>query len=328
MDKLKTIAVLLSSFLVLGIGVGAWRHSASAGQGPESQAEKPVLPTRDMKAPAVPAIPSGERTFQIDLSIVRWRDEERKVTDASLRALEGKTASFAKGQDFWVEVGGGKVEKVVMGPSVRVVVRRNEDGRVRLDMTVSQTANGTFGEEVMLDTKSVRFLHTLRLGQPITTKFWPDGKDQPPLEVTAAVRETKDGPANGKTIAEAEKSLKLAEFYQRSGHADSARFYYELICRRYPDTLYAERAKERLAEEKPLARVGQVFIIGNKKIADAAILEQVPLFPGQILSYPDVAAAEKRLSRLKGLKGRPKVTVIDREGDGAYKDIQITVEEK
>lgn len=102
------------------------------------------------------------------------------------------------------------------------------------------------------------------------------------------------------------------------------------LSRHSPDTLYAEPAKQRLSQskEKPPARVGQLIIIGNEKISDEAILEQVPFFPGQILAYPDLRIAEQNLSRLKGLKSNPKVTVIDREGDGEFKDIEIRIEEK
>jgi outer membrane protein assembly factor BamA len=74
--------------------------------------------------------------------------------------------------------------------------------------------------------------------------------------------------------------------------------------------------------------VGQIFIIGNVKTRDDVILEQVPFFPGQILSYPDLRIAEKNLAHLKGLKSNPTVTVLDREGDGVFKDIRITVGEK
>jgi outer membrane protein assembly factor BamA len=81
-------------------------------------------------------------------------------------------------------------------------------------------------------------------------------------------------------------------------------------------------------EDKPPVRVGQIFIIGNAKTSDKAILELVPFFPGQILNYADLRIAEQNLSRLKGLKSKPKVTVIGREGDGEFRDIQITVEEK
>jgi outer membrane protein assembly factor BamA len=82
------------------------------------------------------------------------------------------------------------------------------------------------------------------------------------------------------------------------------------------------------SKEKRPARVGQIFIIGNEKTSDEAILEQVKLCPGQLLNFSDLRVAEQNLSRLKGLKSNPRVTILDREGDGHFKDIQITVEEK
>lgn len=48
----------------------------------------------------------------------------------------------------------------------------------------------------------------------------------------------------------AEKDFKVAEFYRRTGHPASAVFYYETVCRRYPGTDVAERAKGRIAEIK------------------------------------------------------------------------------
>lgn len=48
--------------------------------------------------------------------------------------------------------------------------------------------------------------------------------------------------------AAAERDLKVAQFYDRTGHAGSAVFYYQLICRRYPGTNEAAIALQRLAE--------------------------------------------------------------------------------
>lgn len=70
-----------------------------------------------------------------------------------------------------------------------------------------------------------------------------------------------------------------------------------------------------------------MFISGNKKTSDRDILNQVNLFPGQVLTLPDIDIAERKVSKLKGVKSAA-VRVIDREGDSTYKDIEITVEEK
>jgi outer membrane protein assembly factor BamD (BamD/ComL family) len=49
-------------------------------------------------------------------------------------------------------------------------------------------------------------------------------------------------------MQQAEKELNMAEFYRRTGHPGSAYFYYELVQRRYPNTTFAQQARERWAE--------------------------------------------------------------------------------
>lgn len=45
-------------------------------------------------------------------------------------------------------------------------------------------------------------------------------------------------------IQQAVRDFKIAEFYQRTGHPGSAYFYYELVCRRYPGSEFAEKAEK------------------------------------------------------------------------------------
>jgi TolA-binding protein len=45
---------------------------------------------------------------------------------------------------------------------------------------------------------------------------------------------------------QADKDLKIAEFYRRTGHPGSAYFYYELVRRRYPNTAYFDKATQRI----------------------------------------------------------------------------------
>jgi hypothetical protein len=93
----------------------------------------------------------------------------------------------------------------------------------------------------------------------------------------------------------------------------------------------------RVADEEVAGRpirVGQIFIVGNERTESEIILKQVPLYPGQVLSYPDLQAAEKNLAKLgifqvdlkKGV--RPTVTVVDPDGPGEFKDIIVNVKEK
>jgi outer membrane protein assembly factor BamD (BamD/ComL family) len=46
-------------------------------------------------------------------------------------------------------------------------------------------------------------------------------------------------------LQQAEKEYKMAEFYRRTGHPGSAYFYYVLVQRRYPHTIYAQMAVKR-----------------------------------------------------------------------------------
>lgn len=52
----------------------------------------------------------------------------------------------------------------------------------------------------------------------------------------------------GITMQQAEKDYKTAEFYRRTGHPESAYFYYEIVRRRYPGTKFHDLATERMHE--------------------------------------------------------------------------------
>ncbi len=82
--------------------------------------------------------------------------------------------------------------------------------------------------------------------------------------------------------------------------------------------------------ERPPARVGQVFIVGNTRTQDHVILNQVPEFPGQLLTYPDLRVAKRNLERLGIFKpGSVEVTAQDdpNNPDSEYKNIFINLEE-
>ncbi len=82
--------------------------------------------------------------------------------------------------------------------------------------------------------------------------------------------------------------------------------------------------------ERPPAKVGQVFIVGNDRTRQNVILRQVPFFPGQVLSYPDLRVATHDLERLGIFKpGSVDVTAEDdpNNPDSEYKNIFVKVEE-
>jgi len=84
-------------------------------------------------------------------------------------------------------------------------------------------------------------------------------------------------------------------------------------------------------QEKPQAYVGQIIITGNTVTKDRIIRRLIPVYPGQILSYPQLRQAEADLARanlfeMDAEKGtRPSVSVI--ESDSVFKDIDVRVTE-
>ncbi len=86
--------------------------------------------------------------------------------------------------------------------------------------------------------------------------------------------------------------------------------------------------------EREPARVGEIKIIGNEVTQDRVIRRNVPLYPGQILSYPAIQEAEANLARTGIFKTdpaediRPRVEVLDPDSDSPFKDILIRVQEQ
>jgi outer membrane protein insertion porin family len=86
--------------------------------------------------------------------------------------------------------------------------------------------------------------------------------------------------------------------------------------------------------ERPPARVGEIIVEGNERTRENVIRRQLPIFPGQILSYPDLLIAEQNLSRLgifeedpsQGV--RPSVTIDNPEVDEPFKTVRVKVQEK
>lgn len=86
-------------------------------------------------------------------------------------------------------------------------------------------------------------------------------------------------------------------------------------------------------QEQPPVRVGNVFIVGNTRTRQDVILRQVPLFPGDVLQFPNILEAEKNLARLDIFNSpdgsvRPSVKVLDPESPNGFRDILISVEEQ
>jgi uncharacterized protein (TIGR03067 family) len=146
-------------------------------------------------------------------------------------------------------------------------------------------------------------------------------------------------------IDQAERDLAVAEFYLKTGHSGSATLYYQLIQRRYPGTSYAERATRFLRDLRPQEnnpppprktewRIGQIIINGDDRVPHTVIRENLGIYPGQVLDYKELRAAEQKLRGLKEFANassimslRPTLTVMEAEDGLQYRDILVTIQE-
>jgi RNA polymerase sigma factor (sigma-70 family) len=78
-----------------------------------------------------------------------------------------------------------------------------------------------------------------------------------------------------------------------------------------------------LRENEP-AQVGQIIIVGNKHTASDVILDQIPLHPGEVITYPDLRRAAANLVQ----HNIPAtVEIVDPESDNPVKNVLVTVQE-
>lgn len=209
--------------------------------------------------------------------------------------------------------------------------------------TFTATADGAYWFRVVAVHRSGKREPDSISSGPPDMKIVIDTKNPPPAYPPLAVPQTP--PITESRNEAAEREMAIAEFYLKAGHRMSAAFYYELVQKHHPDTSHAKKAMQFLQElragqlppphsPKTAARVGQIHIVGNKRVPDVVIREALELYPGQFLDYKQVIAAEERLRGLKDLvyvspivNIRPVVSVIESAGDSQYKDILVTVNE-
>jgi outer membrane protein assembly complex protein YaeT len=87
----------------------------------------------------------------------------------------------------------------------------------------------------------------------------------------------------------------------------------------------------QIQESEPV-RVRQILIVGNEQTKDSVILRVLGIREGQVLSWPEIRAAEVRLANLQLFENnpetgsRPTISVVDTD-DPRYKDILVNVRE-
>jgi outer membrane protein insertion porin family len=86
-------------------------------------------------------------------------------------------------------------------------------------------------------------------------------------------------------------------------------------------------------KEKPPAKVGRIFVVGNDVTQERVILRLLGIYPGQTLRYPEMRIAEANLARanifeMKAEDGiKPTVKVLNPDDDSEYKDILVELKE-
>jgi len=143
-----------------------------------------------------------------------------------------------------------------------------------------------------------------------------------------SLTETKSGEYYDRTVVQADIN-RIRDFYGFRGQqvAINERVYLD---EKTPGEVLVHY---EIAEREP-ARVGRVEIRGNTVTRDNVIRRLVGLYPGQVLTYPDIAVAEANLNRVgifagpqEGSEG-PKVTVLENDGSSPFNDILVEVGEK
>jgi outer membrane protein insertion porin family len=189
---------------------------------------------------------------------------------------------------------------------------------VRIDLETQRTA----------DSSGVILIFHIQLGPRYKLQDVPDvhGSQEVPREQLIALSSFKPGEYldQGKI----KRDTKVITDYMGASGIDAR---VEAIPVWVPDTPGVCNVRYEVTERPP-ARVGQIFIIGNERTRDNVILRQVPLFPGQILTFPDLDIAKANLMRLgiftSGQDGPPpEVNVLNREDEAEFKDIEIKVNE-
>jgi len=333
--KLKALGAVLVVAALVGIGSGALRPAAAEEPDPT-----PVVPPHSATTAAPPIRTSrvSARRFQIAFKMFEEKDGKlKRLGDPKIVTLGGKEVGFAEGGEVAVRVNDA-IRFVTTGITVRTAVSADELGRIELDLTVSRTSPLTIKVENggVFASESLRVIQGISLGKPVSVELEAKDKARGKVRVDATVTEM---PIE-KTLESAERDFRAAEFYRRSGRDGSALFYYELVCRRYPETLYATQAKERIetlnarkkladpALEKKPARAGEILVIGNTKTPVETILEHLELWPGAGINPDVLKEAAERLAKHVKLKKPPRITVVDPDSGSEFKQIRVELEEE
>jgi RNA polymerase sigma factor (sigma-70 family) len=330
LGKLKTVGVLLLVVTFLGVGVGAFRSTAA---GDEKIKPPKEPPERTVSPRAKLPVPLPERQFRIEFKICEIKKGEIKVLgEPKVVTLEGHEAGIAMGGEHAVQLH-RKVDFVTSGLTVHTKVSSDTIG-TDIDMTVSRATATQVEGGVEVGSESVRLVREIKLNKPVTVDLKSKDKSEPIIRVLATVSEVR----TEQSIQAAERDFKVAHFYRRNGRIDSALFVYELILRRYPDTLYAEQAKERIKElkkERSVSppekaepdRIGEIRIINKTKLEDKQILDKLGFHLGEVFTLQRLLKSEWKFLESGLFLNPPRILISCEETDSSFKNIIVRIEE-
>jgi RNA polymerase sigma factor (sigma-70 family) len=337
LHKLKALGAVVLVLAFLGAGTGFLRTSVAADE-PKPQ-PKGVLPEprpgpAQRIRPKVPP-PAAGLVFDIELQIRTTMSREmRPPQTVHLRTEAGVPAQFLDGAEMPVKLG----EKLVMVPSgisVKIIADPNPKGGIDVDLTASKDhATIEPGDQgASVHSESVRVVRKAELEKPVSVELESKDENAPAIEIKATI-----SAATEISIAAAERDFKVAQFYRKNGRIDSAVFVYELILRRYPNTLYAEQAKERIQElkkEHPVFppekaepdSIGEVRLINHTKLEDKLILDKLALHPGELFTWQRLLKSEWKFLESGLFTNPPKILITYEESKTNFKDLNVKIEE-
>jgi RNA polymerase sigma factor (sigma-70 family) len=241
LTKLKTVMVVLLMLGVIAFGGSmATRHTATAQQ----------INAEDGKKPAIPKAEKSRRSLK----------ETRLDDDATAQKMKDlpKTLDEQKLHGEWIgkHDGGGKISvfSLIFGPG-KTVRRITENG---LDDTGTYSVDWSKNPhhlDLKLNLKLPATQTIMEFVEPekIRIEIGAGDEARPKAfteETIVLIRKEKHPPGSQEAKQFADRDIKVAEFYRRTGKFGTAHFYYQLVQIRYPGTNFAEKAKQGLEDLK------------------------------------------------------------------------------
>lgn len=181
-------------------------------------------------------------------------------------------------------------------------------------------------ELIYPDEKSVKIVFHISEGpQYRVSSVQFNGPKEFSQERVASVVKLKPGDKYDKNVTQADLK-NIRNLYGNTGRMVTPR---EEVFQTGP----GEVSVQYTVQERPPWTVGQIIIVGNDVTRDNVIRRQIPLYPGQVLTIPDMQLAEANLARLGIFEAnaetgvRPTVSVLDPDSDNPCKDILVQVQE-